>query len=801
MANELWLKVDANNGISGTVDQYTNATSTGTKMKTCESWHDGEVGNYTVYAYDKGYVVKLNIKPTSFPNAFAGWADIGHGASETHVSYTYGAYYGMQDVDGELFPVYTKYTISYNANGGSGAPSSQTKHKAYSIPLSLTVPTRSGYTFKGWSTSAGGSVKYAAGATFSTDANTTLYAVWQANTYTITYDSNGGGFSTSASVTYNTQFTPVQPKRTGYTLLGWATSRDGSVVYKVDGTKYTYTNVGNMTLYAVWSINRYTLTYDANGGTGAPDPVTEAYSMNLLLDTIEPERRFYRFDGWATTKTGSAQYQPGARFIMPAADTTLYAVWTYVYTEPRIIDFAAWRCTEDGTASDNGTYCRVKFDWSTCDVKDSMGADYPVKTLTVSVAGSSDSPTFSQATYKASYSHIFSGIDETEHYATVNISDGVNTTEANRYLPANNYWIDCSPEGGVAVGGVASAKEQFRCYNGAQFDSGVNVSGTTTSNALAVSGTTTLSGNTNAQSLSATSITDTGELSVSGTTTLNGNTNAKALTCTSLSDSGDATVSGLTTLNGLAVRCWSLSGYVGTGTNQKILLRARQTVNASTAGGAINIVGFVGGSGYSDQTKLDVSIPVRSTTTASIKDSSRYSSTAPTYAGIRAYTNSDGYVEVELWVHGYYKVNLIAYFDPSHIQVIDSAWSTTQASQTTWFWSSANPGITRAVLDAYPVGAVYISYVSTSPASLFGGSWTQITGRFLRAANDVSTGGSDSFSMATKGSLIAKSSTEGSQYGLQVNSTAFAGRIVITNSDTFNKQPAYQDLYVWRRTA
>lgn len=716
MANELWLKVDANNGISGTVDQYTNATSTGTKMKTCESWHDGEVGNYTVYAYDKGYVVKLNIKPTSFPNAFAGWADIGHGASETYVSYTYGAYYGMQDVDGELFPVYTKYTISYNANGGSGAPSSQTKYKAYSIPLSLTVPTRSGYTFKGWSTSAGGSVKYAAGATFSTDANTTLYAVWQANTYTITYDSNGGGFSTSASVTYNTQFTPVQPKRTGYTLLGWATSRDGSVVYKVDGTKYTYTNVGNMTLYAVWSINRYTLTYDANGGTGAPDPVTEVYSMNLLLDTIEPERQFYRFDGWATTKTGSAQYQPGVRFIMPAADTTLYAVWTYVYTEPRIIDFAAWRCTEDGTASDNGTYCRVEFDWSTCDVKDSIGADYPVKTLTVSVAGSSDSPTFSQATYKASYSHIFSGIDETEHYATVNISDGVNTTEANRYLPANNYWIDCSPEGGVAVGGVASAKEQFRCYNGAQFDSGVNVSGTTTSNALAVSGTTTLSGNTNAQSLSATSITDTGELSVSGTTTLNGDTYTGTITA-----SGEILAQ--------PYHGWSkFQGYVIT-------------------------VGLGG-----NPTEIGSMLDFHN----GLSDSSDFS--------YRLYTSGD---QLYGWTN---------YQTGSNINSPIYNW---------WqLWQKI-----------YPVGAVYISYVSTSPASLFGGSWTQITGRFLRAANDVSTGGADSFNMATKGSQIAKSSTEGTQYGLQANTAAFAGRIAITNSDTFNKQPAYQDLYVWRRTA
>ena len=71
------------------------------------------------------------------------------------------------------------YTISYNANGGSGAPSNQTKDGGIDLTLSSTAPTRSGYAFAGWNTQADGSgTHYASGATFTGNTNTTLYAQW-----------------------------------------------------------------------------------------------------------------------------------------------------------------------------------------------------------------------------------------------------------------------------------------------------------------------------------------------------------------------------------------------------------------------------------------------------------------------------------------------------------------------------------------------------------------------------------------------------------------------------------------------
>ena len=82
------------------------------------------------------------------------------------------------------------YSVTYNANGGSGAPAAQTKTYNVTLALSSTAPTRTGYTFLGWATSSGGSVAYGAGASYSGNADLALYAVWQAQVSTISSAGN-----------------------------------------------------------------------------------------------------------------------------------------------------------------------------------------------------------------------------------------------------------------------------------------------------------------------------------------------------------------------------------------------------------------------------------------------------------------------------------------------------------------------------------------------------------------------------------------------------------------------------------
>lgn len=100
-------------------------------------------------------------------------------------------------------PKLASYIVSYNANGGSGAPSSQTKWYGKSLTLSTIKPTRTGYTFQGWATSASGSVAYSSGGSYTTNAAVTLHAVWKVITYTVSYNANGGsGAPSNQTKTY-----------------------------------------------------------------------------------------------------------------------------------------------------------------------------------------------------------------------------------------------------------------------------------------------------------------------------------------------------------------------------------------------------------------------------------------------------------------------------------------------------------------------------------------------------------------------------------------------------------------------
>lgn len=155
----------------------------------------------------------------------------------------------------------TSYTVSFNANGGSGAPSSQTKWYGDSLTLSSTKPSRTGYTFSKWNTSSSGSgTSYSPGGSYTANASATLYAIWTANTYTITLNANGGtnGSVTSVKKTYNSNVTlptaAQSPTRTNYTFLGWSSSSSSSSAQWTAGATYSNNITANTTLYAVWRL-------------------------------------------------------------------------------------------------------------------------------------------------------------------------------------------------------------------------------------------------------------------------------------------------------------------------------------------------------------------------------------------------------------------------------------------------------------------------------------------------------------------------------------------------------------------
>lgn len=290
-----------------------------------------------------------------------------------------GTYGGTKTASGSInIAAKTSYKITYNANGGSGAPSQQTKWHGTNITLSSTKPTRTGYTFKGWATSASGSVAYASGATYSTNAAVKLYAVWQAITYKV--------------------------------------------------------------------------TYNANGGSGAPGQQTKTYGKTLVLSTTKPTRTNYNFKGWATSAKGSVAYAAGANYTSNAA-ITLYAVWEIAYTPPTIINLKLQRCDSSGIALETGTYCKISFSWSCSQ----LAGSNPVKSITITWG--SESSTVTASGNSGSSSKVVGGslsVDSTYTFS-IKVTDNKNgATIVKKTLGTTKFPIDFKTGGtGVAFGKTA----------------------------------------------------------------------------------------------------------------------------------------------------------------------------------------------------------------------------------------------------------------------------------------------------------------------------------------------------------
>lgn len=243
------------------------------------------------------------------------------------------------------------FTLSFNANGGDGAPSAlscatTTTSCTIAIPTG-ELPTRNGYTFQGWAdTSAAANAKYQAGQSIELKANKTIYAVWKQNVIarTLSFDANGGngapgsqsceakGTATTCSIVISS----TVPSRSGYTFLGWGDTSDATTgEYEADET---IALSSDKTIYAVWKEEQvestFTLSFNANGGTSAPGSqscVTITTSCTVTIPSNEPTRTNYTFKGWATTASAdTVKYNPGGSVTL-SKNTTIYAVWKNNY--------------------------------------------------------------------------------------------------------------------------------------------------------------------------------------------------------------------------------------------------------------------------------------------------------------------------------------------------------------------------------------------------------------------------------------------------------------------------------------
>ena len=352
VGSELTLETPA---ITGTVTYYAYVTrSTKSYTHTFNANGGGTVSPSTI---TKAYNTDLGTLPTVSRTGytFVGWFDTSTASGGTQATTTTKVtgtktWYARWSIN--------SYTFTFDKNGGN-TPSFTTITKEYNTAVgTLPTCTRNAdntytYAFAGWFNTSASSGGTQLTTTTKVTSNETWYARWTATykNYTVTWNGNGGTPSkSSSSFHYNDALgTLPTATRTGYTFKGWSTSASGSVNVSTT-TKVT----GNITYYAVWTINSYTWTFDANGGTG---DTTKTLNYNATLSTLPTASRAstaannYTFAGWFDTdaSTGGTQLTTSTKCT---GNKTWYARWTASTRQYKLTVTAG----TGGTVSGGGTY-------------------------------------------------------------------------------------------------------------------------------------------------------------------------------------------------------------------------------------------------------------------------------------------------------------------------------------------------------------------------------------------------------------------------------------------------------------
>ena len=200
--------------------------------------------------------------------------------------------------------------FNFDSKGGSSVDS-------VTKPVLITqrIPSKLGYAFVGWEYN-GNMIELPFVPEDSDPSVINLEAVWSINQYTVTFDINGGSPVTAITQDYATTVSkPTDPTKVGYTFAGWYSDSNLS-------TAYTFTTMPaeDITIYAKWIINQYTITFNSNGGSSVSS-ITQDYDT-LVIAPANPTKLGYDFLGWS---------QP-VPIKMPAGDVTLIAEWR-IWTE------------------------------------------------------------------------------------------------------------------------------------------------------------------------------------------------------------------------------------------------------------------------------------------------------------------------------------------------------------------------------------------------------------------------------------------------------------------------------------
>lgn len=260
------------------------------------------------------------------------------------------------------------YTVSYLGSGSdvSSIPSDVNRYYGdQSTSIAPRSPLRTGYSFTGWNTSSDGKGRtYQAGDVIElNDSDVTLYAQWKINSYSISFDSNGGPALDSPTLTgqfaSNIEIPNLSGKamRKGFTFLGWNSSLDGSGSTYAPGESYRFPS-NNATLYAQWKVNSYTVSYNGNGHEigRIPASVSNDFGSTLIVESPSPRfiRKGFSFKGWNTKQDGTGvTFAIGDKFTIGAENQILYALWIPNEYQVKYLNSSSYSI-ENGSFRTNG---------------------------------------------------------------------------------------------------------------------------------------------------------------------------------------------------------------------------------------------------------------------------------------------------------------------------------------------------------------------------------------------------------------------------------------------------------------
>lgn len=193
------------------------------------------------------------------------------------------------------------YNLKLNGSGGTYKSSNIIVNND---KVTLPTPQKNGYSFKGYSGLNGGNVDYSTSiSNVNSINNKEIYAVYDINTYTLSYNLNGGNMS-GQKTSYNVEetFTLPTPTKKGYTFTGWTGTGLNSATKKVTIPKGS---IGNRSYTANWSVNNYSISYNLNGGSISGQKTSYNVEQSFTLPT--PSKTGYTFTGWTGSNGNTKQ--------------------------------------------------------------------------------------------------------------------------------------------------------------------------------------------------------------------------------------------------------------------------------------------------------------------------------------------------------------------------------------------------------------------------------------------------------------------------------------------------------------